>query len=84
VSWRPAVLGPVLIVDYDPHWPDVFDEPRAPVVAALGDLVVSVEHVGSTAVSGLAAKPIIDMNVVVPSGADFPVDPSIEDGRSTS
>jgi GrpB-like predicted nucleotidyltransferase (UPF0157 family) len=64
--------GPVVIVDYDPHWPDLFEELRAPVVAALGDLVVIVEHVGSTAVPGLAAKPIIDMDVVVPSVADIP------------
>ena len=64
--------GPVIIVDYDPHWPDLFEQLRAPVVAALGDLVVSVEHVGSTAVPGLAAKPIIDMDVVVPSVADIP------------
>ena len=64
--------GPVIIVDYDPRWPVVFEELRAPVVAALGDLVVIVEHVGSTAVPGLAAKPIIDMDVVVPSVADIP------------
>jgi GrpB-like predicted nucleotidyltransferase (UPF0157 family) len=64
--------GPVIIVDYDPHWPDRFEELRALVVDALGDLVVSVEHVGSTAVPGLAAKPIIDMDVVIPSVADFP------------
>ncbi len=64
--------GPVLIVDYDPQWPDLFEELRAPVVAALGELAVSVEHVGSTAVPGLAAKPIIDMDVVVPSAADIP------------
>jgi GrpB-like predicted nucleotidyltransferase (UPF0157 family) len=64
--------GTVIIVDYDPHWPDLFQELRAPVVAALGDLVVIVEHVGSTAVPGLAAKPIIDMDVVVPSVTDIP------------
>src|SRR6516164_2274324 len=62
----------VIIVDYDPHWPDLFEELRAPVAAALGDLVVSVEHIGSTAVPGLEAKPIIDMDVVVPSVADIP------------
>jgi GrpB-like predicted nucleotidyltransferase (UPF0157 family) len=42
------------------------------VVTALGDLVISVEHVGSTAVPGLAAKPIIDTDVVVPAVADIP------------
>jgi GrpB-like predicted nucleotidyltransferase (UPF0157 family) len=64
--------GPVFIVDYDPQWPDLFEELRAPVVAALGDLAVIVEHVGSTAVPGLAAKPIIDMDVVVPAVSDIP------------
>jgi GrpB-like predicted nucleotidyltransferase (UPF0157 family) len=64
--------GPVIIIDYDPSWPDLFEELRAPVAAALGDLVVIVEHVGSTAVPGLAAKPIIDMDVVVPSVAEIP------------
>jgi GrpB-like predicted nucleotidyltransferase (UPF0157 family) len=63
---------PVVIVDYDPLWPSLFEELRAPVVAALDDLAVAVEHVGSTAVPGLAAKPIIDMDVVVPSVTDIP------------
>ena len=63
---------PVIIVDYDPHWPDHFEELRAPVVASLGYLAVIVDHVGSTAVPGLAAKPIIDMDVVVPSVTDIP------------
>jgi GrpB-like predicted nucleotidyltransferase (UPF0157 family) len=63
---------PVVIVDYDPRWPDLFAELRAPVAAALGDLAVAVEHVGSTAVPGLSAKPIIDIDVVVPSVTDIP------------
>jgi GrpB-like predicted nucleotidyltransferase (UPF0157 family) len=63
---------PVVIVDYDPRWPNLFEELRARVAAALGGLVVIVEHVGSTAVPGLAAKPIIDMDVVVPSVTDIP------------
>ncbi len=63
---------PVIVVDYDPIWPRVFEELRAPLVAALGDLVVAVEHIGSTAVPGLAAKPVIDLDLVVPSAADIP------------
>jgi GrpB-like predicted nucleotidyltransferase (UPF0157 family) len=62
---------PVVIVDYDPHWPELFEELRASVSAALGDLVIVVEHVGSTAVPGLAAKPIIDMDLVVPAASDI-------------
>jgi GrpB-like predicted nucleotidyltransferase (UPF0157 family) len=66
------MADPVIIVEYDPSWPEICQELRAPVVEALGDLVVTVEHVGSTAVPGLAAKPIIDMDVVVPSITDIP------------
>jgi GrpB-like predicted nucleotidyltransferase (UPF0157 family) len=62
----------VLIQDYDSSWPDVFSRLASRVKAALGDLVLTVEHVGSTAVPGLAAKPIIDLDVVVPSPTDLP------------
>jgi GrpB-like predicted nucleotidyltransferase (UPF0157 family) len=64
---------PIVVVDYDPHWPDLFRELRAPVVAALGELAVEVLHVGSTSVPGLSAKPIIDMDVVVADIRDVPV-----------
>jgi GrpB-like predicted nucleotidyltransferase (UPF0157 family) len=63
---------PVIIQDYDPAWPDAFSKLAVRVKAALGSLVVAVEHIGSTAVPGLAAKPIIDMDVVLASSADFP------------
>jgi GrpB-like predicted nucleotidyltransferase (UPF0157 family) len=53
---------PIRIVPYDPEWPVSFSRERPRVEAALGNrLVGPVEHVGSTAVPGLAAKPIIDM-----------------------
>jgi GrpB-like predicted nucleotidyltransferase (UPF0157 family) len=53
------------VVDYDPRWPLVFEELRATVSAAVGDMALSIEHVGSTSVPGLAAKPVIDMDIVV-------------------
>lgn len=62
----------VVIVDYDSTWPARFEELASRVRAALGDLVLRVEHIGSTAVSGLAAKPIIDLDVVVKSPVDVP------------
>jgi len=46
-------------------WPDEFERLRIRVAGAVGDVAVAIEHVGSTAVSGLAAKPVIDMVVVV-------------------
>jgi GrpB-like predicted nucleotidyltransferase (UPF0157 family) len=64
--------SPVLIQDYDPAWPDAFLKLAARVKASLGSLVVTVEHIGSTAVLGLAAKPIIDLDVVLTSRSDLP------------
>ncbi len=57
--------GAVLLIDYDPRWPREFEEEKARVLAAIGPHVVGVEHIGSTAVPGLPAKPIIDLLVGV-------------------
>lgn len=54
---------PVVVVEYDPRWPARFASERDSILAALDDLVTAVHHVGSTAVPGLAAKPIIDILV---------------------
>ena len=62
---------PVLIRDYDPSWPHAFANLASRVRTALGSLIVSVEHVGSTAVPGLAAKPIIDLDVVLASPGEL-------------
>ncbi|MET9021471.1 GrpB family protein [Actinopolymorpha sp. NPDC004070] len=58
---------PVTIVvrDYDPAWPDRFETLRARIVDALGTRALDVQHIGSTSVPGLAAKPIIDILVTV-------------------
>jgi GrpB-like predicted nucleotidyltransferase (UPF0157 family) len=55
----------VVVVDYDPSWPIAFEELRDALGDAVGDIAVSIEHVGSTAVPGLAAKPVIDIDIVV-------------------
>jgi GrpB-like predicted nucleotidyltransferase (UPF0157 family) len=58
----------IVIVPYDPTWPALYAAEAARVRAALPrDLVVAIEHFGSTAVPGLAAKPVIDILVAVPS-----------------
>jgi GrpB-like predicted nucleotidyltransferase (UPF0157 family) len=62
--------GAVVVTDYDPAWPAMFAQERANVAAALGPLAVTIEHVGSTAVPGLAAKPIIDLLIGARSLAD--------------
>ena len=51
----------VVVVDYDPEWPLLFDRESRRVVEALGDAVADVQHFGSTAVPGMAAKPIVDI-----------------------
>ena len=51
----------VAVVDYDPRWPGQFEEEKARILAAVGPRILAVEHIGSTAVPGLAAKPIIDI-----------------------
>jgi GrpB-like predicted nucleotidyltransferase (UPF0157 family) len=56
---------PIEVVDYDPAWPALFEEMRARLSAALGQTAKRIEHVGSTAVPGLAAKPVIDIHVAV-------------------
>ena len=67
----PAILNqPVLIVDYDPEWPKLFEREAARIRAALGPHALSIEHVGSTAVPKLAAKPKIDILLVVANSAD--------------
>jgi GrpB-like predicted nucleotidyltransferase (UPF0157 family) len=57
---------PVDVVDYDPGWPARYEEWRGRLSEALGPTAVLIEHVGSTAVPGLAAKPVIDVQVSVP------------------
>jgi GrpB-like predicted nucleotidyltransferase (UPF0157 family) len=60
----------ILIADYDASWPEKFELHRGIISAALGATVLRVEHVGSTSVPGLAAKPIIDIILVVRKSAD--------------
>lgn len=55
----------VEIVEYDPKWATLYSEEEAKILAAIGHLVVAIEHIGSTAVVGLGAKPIIDIMVGV-------------------
>ena len=55
----------VVVADHDPAWADRFRSVRELVEAALGGRALAVEHVGSTAVPGLAAKPVVDVQVTV-------------------
>ena len=61
------MIPPAEVVEYDDRWPRWFEELRAGLEPLLTGVPHVIEHVGSTAVPGLAAKPIIDVDVVVPS-----------------
>jgi GrpB-like predicted nucleotidyltransferase (UPF0157 family) len=74
-DWKPSPQltsrhDPIEIVDYDEAWPALFESWRQRLAAALGDKAVSIEHVGSTSVPGLPAKPVIDIQILVPDLAN--------------
>jgi GrpB-like predicted nucleotidyltransferase (UPF0157 family) len=62
--------GPVNLAEYDPAWPERFAREAGRIKAALGERAIRIEHVGSTAVPGLVAKPIIDILLEVADSAD--------------
>jgi GrpB-like predicted nucleotidyltransferase (UPF0157 family) len=64
--------GGVVLREYDPRWPEQFRREADRIQAALGERALRLEHVGSTAVPGLVAKPRIDMLLVVADPADEP------------
>jgi GrpB-like predicted nucleotidyltransferase (UPF0157 family) len=63
----PQPSNAIAIVEYDPRWPALYEEERERIVAAIDEWAPDVHHVGSTAVPGLAAKPIIDIMVAMRS-----------------
>ena len=71
--------APIQLAEYDPAWPTLFEREASRIRRALGDRALLLEHTGSTAVPGLAAKPIIDITLVVPDSGDEPAYvPSLE------
>jgi GrpB-like predicted nucleotidyltransferase (UPF0157 family) len=62
--------GPVVLSHYDPAGPRLSEREAGRILGALGDAAMAIEHVGSTSVPGLAAKPIIDIAVAVADAAD--------------
>lgn len=74
---RAATIGPlqplagkIVIVDYDPRWPEQYATEARKIRGALGARALLLEHVGSTSVPNLAAKPILDIVLVVADSAD--------------
>jgi len=71
----------ILIVEYDPRWPELFAREADRIRSVLGSRALRIEHVGSTSVPGLAAKPVIDLLLVVADSAEEGVyAPALEAG----
>ena len=70
VGAPPLEYQEIIVLDYDPKWPQWFDEAAERIRNALGDKVLGIHHVGSTSVPGLAAKPLIDIDLVVADTTD--------------
>jgi GrpB-like predicted nucleotidyltransferase (UPF0157 family) len=66
----PPTIVPIAVVEADPSWPAVYDDLAQRIRDALGDRVLELEHVGSTSVAGLAAKPVIDIDLTVADSSD--------------
>jgi len=62
--------APITIVEYDHSWPELFEREANRIRSVLGNKALQIEHVGSTSVPGLCAKPIIDILLVVKDSAD--------------
>ena len=55
----------VIVLPYDEAWKNAFEEIKTEIEAEIGDLILGIEHVGSTSVEGMSAKPCIDMDVIL-------------------
>ncbi len=70
----------VIVLPYDPKWKTDFENIKRELVSAIGGLAICIEHVGSTSVEGLSAKPIIDIDVVI---SDYSVFDCVADRLKT-
>ncbi|MCM3547933.1 protein YqkA [Niallia circulans] len=70
VGERKPHNAPVTLLEYDPEWPNQFDREATRIRSVLGNKALQLEHVGSTSVPGLCAKPIIDILLVVIDSAN--------------
>ncbi len=55
----------IVIVDYNPQWPQMYEDEKANIQDAIGDYLIDIQHVGSTSIPGLSAKPILDIMLVI-------------------
>lgn len=69
VSGKPRQLN-IEVDSYNPEWPRIFTREKSRIISALGDVALNVVHIGSTAVPGLSAKPVIDIDLIVARPGD--------------
>lgn len=67
---EPTLPGPILIVEYDQRWPAQYNQVAARIRTVLGEAVLAIDHIGSTSIPGLAAKPIIDIDLTLADPVD--------------
>jgi GrpB-like predicted nucleotidyltransferase (UPF0157 family) len=72
VDGAPRHDASITLAEYDSQWPALYAREEARLRSVLGDRVVEIHHTGSTSVPGLAAKPVIDITLVVPDSSDEP------------
>jgi GrpB-like predicted nucleotidyltransferase (UPF0157 family) len=65
-------MNMIILQPYDSRWPQLFEVFRSRFAAALDGMIAAIDHVGSTSVPGLAAKPVIDIDVLLKSETDLP------------
>jgi GrpB-like predicted nucleotidyltransferase (UPF0157 family) len=71
VGELPEHDAPIHLAEYDPAWPGLFEREATRIRTALGPKALRIEHVGSTSVPGLAAKPVLDVDLVVADSSDL-------------
>jgi GrpB-like predicted nucleotidyltransferase (UPF0157 family) len=68
---RPTTSSAIQVVDYDSNWPRIFLQLRDWIWPSVSDVAIAIEHVGSTSVPEIAAKPVIDMDIVIASRTEL-------------
>lgn len=61
----------VIVLPYDAAWQPAFEKIKGEIEEAIGDLIIGIEHVGSTSVQGMSAKPCIDIDVIIEDHSAF-------------
>ncbi len=64
--------GKVVVQPYDTAWKSDFEKIKSEIAGAAGDLIIGIEHIGSTSVEGMSAKPCVDLDVIIEDYSVFP------------